>query len=130
MTWTALGKYCGGPCYNIAPSQEARVIVAGNERPHLTSMRWGLVPFWTTESTKRACRIRSSQGNLRVARPRGHAHADWQALRRGWPLSKMGGKPMSLLCTNAGWSASPVNMQPKTYETSIPNDRTRPAPQA
>ncbi len=34
------------PRYNLAPSQEAPVIIAGQ---HLKSMRWGLVPFWAKD---------------------------------------------------------------------------------
>lgn len=33
------------PSYNIAPTQEVLAIV-GNDRPHLSKLHWGLVPFW------------------------------------------------------------------------------------
>lgn len=38
------------PRYNICPGQDALVITA-NDRPHLVSMRWGLVPSWARDET-------------------------------------------------------------------------------
>ncbi len=36
------------PRYNIAPSQEVPVVVAGQGGRRVVMMRWGLVPFWSS----------------------------------------------------------------------------------
>jgi putative SOS response-associated peptidase YedK len=38
------------PRYNIAPSQECPIIIAGVERPQLVVMRWGFRPSWAKAS--------------------------------------------------------------------------------
>ena len=37
------------PRYNIAPSQDVPVIVQNNDHNEVKSMRWGLVPSWTSD---------------------------------------------------------------------------------
>lgn len=37
------------PRYNIAPTQDAPVIIAGPEGPRIGSLRWGLVPWWADD---------------------------------------------------------------------------------
>jgi putative SOS response-associated peptidase YedK len=37
------------PQYNIAPTQNAPVVIMKNDRPEITLMRWGLVPFWAKD---------------------------------------------------------------------------------
>jgi len=38
------------PSYNIAPGQEILVIIR-KDVPHVTLLRWGLIPFWSKEKT-------------------------------------------------------------------------------
>ncbi len=38
------------PRYNIAPSQEAPVVVAGRDGRHGGLMRWGLIPHWARDA--------------------------------------------------------------------------------
>ncbi len=37
------------PTYNLAPSQQARVIIRGQEGVRATPMTWGLIPAWAKE---------------------------------------------------------------------------------
>lgn len=39
------------PRYNIAPTQQAAVIVADEGGVHLRLLRWGLIPFWAKDET-------------------------------------------------------------------------------
>ena len=39
------------PCYNIAPRQQAPVIVLDQFRPVLKLMRWGLIPSWAKDES-------------------------------------------------------------------------------
>jgi len=42
-----LPDWVEGPRYNVAPSQDIPVVTAdANGTAHLTTMRWGLVPYW------------------------------------------------------------------------------------
>lgn len=43
--------------YNIAPGQDAAVILNEDDRRKLKMMRWGLIPFWIKEPPKGATRI-------------------------------------------------------------------------
>ena len=43
------GPRPGSLRYNIAPSQQVRVIMRNEERNILKPMRWGLVPSWTDD---------------------------------------------------------------------------------
>ena len=37
--------------YNIAPSQSAPIVIAGNQGPEIHTMRWGLIPAWAKDPT-------------------------------------------------------------------------------
>jgi putative SOS response-associated peptidase YedK len=37
--------------YNIAPTQDAAVVLMEREGPQLTSLRWGLIPFWAKDES-------------------------------------------------------------------------------
>ena len=39
-----------GPRYNVAPTDEAFVVVQREERRGLTAYRWGLIPHWATDA--------------------------------------------------------------------------------
>ena len=39
-----------GPRYNVAPTDEALVVVQREERRGLTAYRWGLIPHWATDA--------------------------------------------------------------------------------
>ena len=40
-----------GPRYNLAPRQQAPVLVWEAGQPTLKSMRWGLIPSWSKDET-------------------------------------------------------------------------------
>jgi len=40
-----------GPRYNVAPQQMAPVIIRNQDRNELQLMKWGLVPFWSKDSS-------------------------------------------------------------------------------
>ena len=42
-----------GPRFNIAPTDDALVVVQRNERRAITAYRWGLIPHWA-DSAKAA----------------------------------------------------------------------------
>lgn len=42
----AEGSLDWAPRYNIAPTQDVAVVVAGERGPRIGTLRWGLVPYW------------------------------------------------------------------------------------
>ena len=51
------------PSWNIAPTQEAGVIVAEEQGPVYRTMRWGLVPMWAKDSRHRKPRDQREDRN-------------------------------------------------------------------
>lgn len=60
------------PRYNIAPSQEALVIIAAGARRELALLRWGLVPFWA----------KNESGGARMINARAESLAEKPSLQR------------------------------------------------
>jgi putative SOS response-associated peptidase YedK len=52
------------PSYNIAPTQDVAVIV-NREKKKLVSMRWGLVPYWSTDPSGASKLINARAETLR-----------------------------------------------------------------
>jgi putative SOS response-associated peptidase YedK len=55
-----------GGHYNVAPTDEAAVVVQRDERRAVTTYRWGLVPHWSTDSAGAAGRINARAETVAV----------------------------------------------------------------
>jgi putative SOS response-associated peptidase YedK len=55
-----------GGHYNVAPTDEAAVVVQRDERRAVTTYRWGLVPHWSTDSSGAAGRINARAETVAV----------------------------------------------------------------
>jgi putative SOS response-associated peptidase YedK len=49
LTWNVDEVFVLKPRYNIAPTQEAPVIVQGAGKRTLELFRWGLIPWWAND---------------------------------------------------------------------------------
>ena len=57
-----------GARYNVAPTDEAFVVVQGEDRRAVTAYRWGLVPHWSTDR-KSASRMFNARAETITASP-------------------------------------------------------------
>ena len=57
-----------GARYNVAPTDEAFVIVQREDRRAVTAYRWGLVPHWATDA-KSASRMFNARAETITASP-------------------------------------------------------------
>ena len=58
-----------GAHYNIAPTDEALVVVQREERRAVTAYRWGLIPHWATEAKVGSRMFNARAETLTTARP-------------------------------------------------------------
>ena len=65
------------PRWNIAPTQEAPVVVTGREGRRIAPLRWGLVPYWADDPAVGARHINARAESL------AHRAAFKGALARG-----------------------------------------------
>ena len=57
-----------GSRYNVAPTDEAFVVVQREERRAITAYRWGLIPHWATER-KAGSRMFNARAETLTASP-------------------------------------------------------------
>ena len=55
-----------GGHYNVAPTDEAAVVVQRDDRRAITSYRWGLIPHWATDASGAASRINARAETVAV----------------------------------------------------------------
>ncbi|MCC6623614.1 MAG: SOS response-associated peptidase [Deltaproteobacteria bacterium] len=87
-----------GPDLNVAPTDPAPVLVAGDAGPHLALFRWGLVPFWA----------KSPREGARMINARAESLADKPAFREAFATRR-------LLVPASGWyewTAAPTDLPP------------------
>lgn len=63
------------PRWNVAPTQEAPVVVAGREGRRIEALRWGLVPYWSGDSAVGARYINARAESITTSRVFGEAFA-------------------------------------------------------
>ena len=107
-----------GPRYNVAPTDDALVVVQREERRAITAYRWGLVPHWSTDLkagsrmfNARAETLRTSPA-FRAAFARRRclvpvdAFYEWKregTVRQPYAIAREDGRPLVLAGVWAGW---------------------------
>jgi putative SOS response-associated peptidase YedK len=128
-----------GGHYNVAPTDDALVVVQRDERRGLTAYRWGLIPHWATEArvgskmiNARAETITSSPA-FREAFVRKRclvpvdSFYEWKregTVRQPYRIVRRDGRPLALAGLWAGWKdpASDVVRRTFTIVTTTPNE--------
>jgi putative SOS response-associated peptidase YedK len=128
-----------GGHYNVAPTDDALVVVQRDERRGLTAYRWGLIPHWATEArvgskmiNARAETITSSPA-FRDAFVRKRclvpvdSFYEWKregTIRQPYRIVRRDGRPLALAGLWAGWKdpAGDVVRRTFTIVTTTPNE--------
>ena len=128
-----------GGHYNVAPTDDALVVVQRDERRGLTAYRWGLIPHWATEArvgskmiNARAETITSSPA-FRDAFVRKRclvpvdSFYEWKregSVRQPYRIVRRDGRPLALAGLWAGWKdpASDIVRRTFTIVTTTPNE--------
>lgn len=127
-----------GARYNVAPTDEAFVVVQREERRAIASYRWGLVPHWSTDATSagrmfnaRAETITASPAFREAFRRRRclvpvDSFYEWKregSIRQPYRVVRADGAPLALAGLWAGWRepGSEIVRRTFTIVTSSPN---------
>jgi putative SOS response-associated peptidase YedK len=127
-----------GGRYNVAPTDEALVVVQREERRALTAYRWGLIPHWAKEA-----KVGSRMFNARaetlttspafrdaLARKRCVVPVDsfyeWKregTIRQPYRVARRDGRPLALAGLWAGWRDPTTDTVRRTFTivTTTPN---------
>ena len=128
-----------GGHYNVAPTDDALVVVQRDERRGLTAYRWGLIPHWATEArvgskmiNARAETITSSPA-FRDAFVRKRclvpvdSFYEWKregTVRQPYRIVRRDGRPLALAGLWAGWKDPAADVVRRTFTivTTTPNE--------
>jgi putative SOS response-associated peptidase YedK len=128
-----------GARYNVAPTDEAFVIVQREERRAVTAYRWGLVPHWSTDS-KGASRMFNARAETITASPAFReafkrrrcivpvdSFYEWKregTVRQPYRVVRADGRPLALAGLWAGWRDPKTDQVRRTFTivTTTPND--------
>ena len=131
-----------GPRYNVAPTDEALVVVQREERRAITAYRWGLVPHWSTD-LKSGSRMFNARAETITTSPAFRAafqrrrclvpvdaFYEWRRLgseRQPYAIGREDGSPLVLAGLWAGWRdpasdpEAPLIRRTFTIVTTTPN---------
>lgn len=127
-----------GARYNVAPTDEALVVVQREERRAITAYRWGLVPHWASDLkagsrmfNARAETITTSPAFRDAFRRRRclvpvEAFYEWKregAARQPYAIARADGRPLALAGLWAGWHDPETEAVTRTFTiiTTTPN---------
>ena len=127
-----------GERYNIAPTDEALVVVQRDDRRAVTAYRWGLIPHWATEAkvgsrmfNARAETVIQSPAFSRALQKRRclvpvDSFYEWKregAIRQPYRVVRADGRPLVLAGLWAGWHDPTTDAVRRTFTivTSAPN---------
>jgi len=128
-----------GARYNVAPTDEAFVIVQREDRRAVTAYRWGLVPHWATDA-KSASRMFNARAETITASPAFReafrrrrcivpvdSFYEWKregTVRQPYRVSGDDGMPLALAGLWAGWHDPETEEVRRTFTivTTTPND--------
>jgi putative SOS response-associated peptidase YedK len=128
-----------GPRYNVAPTDEALVIVQREDRRGVTSYRWGLIPHWA-DSAKVGSRMFNARAETLVGAPAFRdafqrkrclvpveCFYEWRregAVRQPYTIGRADGGPLVLAGLWDGWRdpATDTVRRSFTIVTSAPNE--------
>ena len=128
-----------GARYNVAPTDEAFVIVQREDRRAVTAYRWGLVPHWATDAKSasrmfnaRAETITASLAFREAFRRRRcivpvDSFYEWKregTVRQPYRVSRDDGMPLAIAGLWAGWRDPETEEVKRTFTivTTTPND--------
>ena len=128
-----------GPRYNVAPTDEALVVVQREDRRGVTSYRWGLIPHWA-DSAKVGSRMFNARAETVVGAPAFRdafqrkrclvpveCFYEWRregAVRQPYTIGRADGAPLVLAGLWDGWRdpATDTVRRSFTIVTSGPNE--------
>ena len=128
-----------GARYNVAPTDEASVVVQRDDRRAVTAYRWGLVPHWATDA-KSASRMFNARAETITASPAFReafrrrrcivpvdSFYEWKregTVRQPYRVSRDDGLPLALAGLWAGWRDPETEEVRRTFTivTTTPND--------
>ena len=127
-----------GGHYNVAPTDEALVVVQRDERRAITAYRWGLIPHWATEAkvgsrlfNARAETLASSPAFARAFQRRRclvpvESFYEWKregTIRQPYRVVRADGRPLVLAGLWAGWHDPRTDAVRRTFTivTTTPN---------
>jgi len=128
-----------GPRYNVAPTDEALVVVQREDRRGVTSYRWGLIPHWA-DSAKVGSRMFNARAETLVGAPAFRdafqrkrclvpveCFYEWRregAVRQPYTIGRADGAPLVLAGLWDGWRdpATDTVRRSFTIVTSGPNE--------
>jgi putative SOS response-associated peptidase YedK len=127
-----------GGHYNVAPTDEALVVVQRDDRRAVTAYRWGLIPHWATES-KVGSRMINARAETLTASPAFReafrrrrclvpvdSFYEWKregTIRQPYRVSQADGRPLALAGLWAGWRDPSTDTVLRTFTivTTSPN---------
>ena len=129
-----------GPRFNVAPTDEALVVVQREDRRAITAYRWGLIPHWA-ESAKVGSRMFNARAKTLTSSPAFReafvrkrclvpvdGFYEWKregAVRQPFLIGRIDGMPLTLAGLWAGWRDPATERVIRTFTivTSRPNDQ-------
>jgi putative SOS response-associated peptidase YedK len=127
-----------GARYNVAPTDEAFVVVQREERRAIMAYRWGLVPHWSTDA-KTASRMFNARAETITASPAFReafrrrrcvvpvdSFYEWKregTVRQPYRVTRADGRPLALAGLWAGWRDPESDQVRRTFTivTTTPN---------
>lgn len=128
-----------GARFNVAPTDDALVVVQREERRAITAYRWGLVPHWSTD-LKGGARMFNARAETLTTSPAFRAafqrrrclvpvdsFYEWKregSVRQPYRVVREDGRPLALAGLWAGWKDPETDLVHRTFTivTSAPND--------
>ena len=128
-----------GEHYNVAPTDEAAVVVERDDRRALTGYRWGLIPHWAKEA-KVGSRMFNARGETITSSPAFRDAFDrkrclvpvdsfyeWRredTVRQPYRVVRTDGQPLALAGLWAGWRDPATETVRRTFTiiTTTPNE--------
>jgi putative SOS response-associated peptidase YedK len=128
-----------GARYNVAPTDEASVVVQREDRRAVTAYRWGLVPHWATDA-KSASRMFNARAETITASPAFReafrrrrcivpvdSFYEWKregTVRQPYRVARDDGLPLALAGLWAGWRDPETEEVRRTFTivTTTPNE--------
>jgi putative SOS response-associated peptidase YedK len=128
-----------GPRYNVAPTDEALVVVQREERRAVTAYRWGLIPHWA-DGAKVGSRMFNARAETLTVSPAFRdslrrkrclvpveAFYEWRRegeIRQPYTIARADGRPLVLAGLWDGWRDPATETVRRTFTivTTAPND--------
>ena len=127
-----------GGHFNVAPTDEALVVVQRDDRRAVTAYRWGLIPHWATDArvgsrmfNARAETLTASPAFREAFRRRRclvpvDSFYEWKregTIRQPYRVSQADGRPLALAGLWAGWREPSTDVIRRTFTiiTTTPN---------